>query len=346
MSTTADYVGRNCPHCGAVDSLATDDAFGEVACTECALVVAMGLEENAFNRYNENATYDDVDRHREHGDAKLAANISGVGTSSVTAPQSTTVAAKVVLHPVMMNCMRGLQKKSGLPEAVLDRAVAIARLFVGGRRARGQRVERQQDVSAACLMIAAEEANQPIPVAEVRFLDAAVGAVELRRVEIVQELKMTESERRLRSVFAENLLTKYILKLGLQVSIYQPHCMRLLSVISGVEELAGLTVVDRIVVALLLARTENTLSWEAASSGTVSRAASYSGMSTETVYASFCAKAHLDCAKVVKVMQKATGALSRIKKAFMELSATAIKKCRDEGSAIDDVESERKRLKV
>ncbi|CBH14228.1 hypothetical protein, conserved [Trypanosoma brucei gambiense DAL972] len=314
MSTTTDFVGRNCPHCSAVDSLQTDDVMGEVACTACALVVAMGLEENVFTRYNENATYEDVDHHRERN-ANPTAATSAAGSLSAADPHMSSTSSKVVLHPTMLNCMRGLHKKAVLPEPVLDRGIELARAFVGGRRARGQRVERQPDVAAACLMIAAEEAQQPLPLAEVRCLDSSLGDVELRRADIVRELHLEDSERRLRDTFADNLLVKYILKLGLQVSLYLPHCKRLLTALGRVEALAGLTVADRVTTALLLARTAQTLSWE---QGTHISKGKECDLGMEAIYANFSSKAHLEVTKVNKIMHLAVDVLPLIQAAFQD----------------------------
>ncbi|KEG09617.1 transcription factor IIB [Trypanosoma grayi] len=357
MATTSDFVGKNCPFCGAVDSLQTDDALGEVACTECALVVAMGLEENALTRYNKDATYDDVDRHREGDEMNPSSSSAAAAAAGGAAMGGASLGgvnlAKVTLHPAMLNCIRGLQKKSGAPEQAIGRAVDIAKHVVGGRRARGQRLEKQQDVAAACFMIAAEQLNHPVPLAELRCLDASLGDVEYRRAEIVKETRMEEEERRLKSVFVDNLLTTYLLKLGLQVSLYMPHCKRLLEALRHVEALAYVGVVDRVIMSLLLARTSRSFQWEGKppahqsnNSGAVGGAPT-----TEALYANFAAKAHLDVGKVKKVMQTAADNLRAIVEAFDAAAAAAAADARPVNSSRKedddgDVGPEAKRVKV
>nr|CCC92796.1 unnamed protein product [Trypanosoma congolense IL3000] len=243
----------------------------------------------------------------------------------------------------MLNCIRGLHKKAALPELVLSRATELARGFVGGRRARGQRVERQQDVAAACLMIAAEESKLPLPLAEMRFLDTSLGDVELRRAEVVRELRLEEDEKRLRESFSDNLLVKYVLKLGLQVSLYVPHCKRLLEAISHVEVLASMTDVDRIIIALLLARTVHTLSWVR---GSNKASGSESNIGTETVYANFASKAHLDVAKIRKLMNTAGDSLHLIRAAFNDVVDSDGNVKRECVSAESEVSGERKHFKT
>ncbi|ESL06437.1 transcription factor IIB [Trypanosoma rangeli SC58] len=315
MATTADFVGRNCPHCGAIDSLETDDALGEVACTECALVVAMGLEENALTRYNKDATYDDVDKHREREDAMASTLHALAASASTTGPSGRDVLPKVALHPAMLNCIRSLQKKSAVPEQVIARAVNIAKRFVGGRRARGQRVEKQQEVAAACFMIAAEQMSHPVPLLELRHLDPAIGNVEYRRAEIVKETRMEDEELRLKAVYVDNLLTVYLRKLSLQLSLYMPRCKRILGALQQIDAIRGAGVVDKIIMALLLVLTSPRFEGEGNPSPLTARSSGVGG-GTETVYANFAAKAHLDVGKVKRVMQVATQNLQAIVEAF------------------------------
>lgn len=325
MSTTADFVGRNCPHCGAIDSLHTDDALGEVACTECALVVAMGLEENALTRFNKDATYEDVDQYRERKDVNMSTLLSQASPSSGMLSSSSSTAAnalaKVTLHPAMLNCIRSLQKRSAVPEMAIARAVEIAKQFVGGRRARGQRVEKQQDVAAACFMIAAEQMNHPVPLAELRCLDATLGDVEYRRVEIVKETRMEEEESRLKSVYVDNLLTAYLRRLGLQLSLYMPHCKRLLEAFQRVNRVAVVGVADKVIMALLLAQTAPGLQCEEKSTALSAVGGNMHGSrdaahATERIYGNFAAKAHLDVGKVKKLMQTAVENHKAIVEAF------------------------------
>ncbi|KAH9600664.1 Transcription factor IIB [Trypanosoma melophagium] len=370
MATTADFIGKNCPYCGAVDSLQADDALGEVACTECALVVAMGLEENALTRFNKDATYDDVDRHREPDndgfgtETSQSITASALSSSAGVGGSSGVNVSKVTLHPAMLNCIRGLQKKSAVQEQVIGRAVDLAKHVVGGRRARGQRVERQNDIAAACFMIAAEQLNHPVPLAELRCLDASLGDVEFRRSEIVRELHMEEEERRLKACFVDNLLTTYVLKLGLQVSLYLPQCKRLMEAIQHVDAFTRVGTVDKIIMALLLSRTSREFQLDgkpplvkgSSISGSSTGNSGNNALSTETVYANFAAKAHLDAGKVKKLMQMTTDNLNAIMKEFDALSTAKTnddhnkklndKPIKSENDDNDNVASDTKRIKV
>ncbi|EKF30385.1 hypothetical protein MOQ_005807 [Trypanosoma cruzi marinkellei] len=324
MATTADFMGKNCPHCGAIDSLETDDALGEVACTECALVVAMGLEENVSTRYDKDATYDDVDRHRKREDMSVPTpNALSLSCSASKTPGGD-MTSKITLHPAMLNCIRGLQKKSALPEQVIGRAVELAKRFVGGRRARGQRIERQLDVAAACFMIAAEQMNHPVPLAELRHLDASLGDVGYRRAEIVKETHMEGEERRLKAMYVDNLITTYLRKLSLQLSLYMPRCKRLLEVLHQVDSLSDVGVVEKIIMALLLALTSQSFQWEEKTSVVNTTGNSFGGStnSPEAIYANFAAKANLDVGKVNKVMQTAKENLQAIVAAFTAADST------------------------
>ncbi|RNF25374.1 transcription factor IIB [Trypanosoma conorhini] len=322
MATTADFVGRNCPHCGAIDSLETDDALGEVACTECALVVAMGLEENALTRYDKDATYEDADKHRAREDTTASTLHALSASSSAMGPPGGDMLPKVALHPAMLNCIRSLQKKSGVPEQAIGRAVNIARRFVGGRRARGQRVGKQQDVAAACFMIAAEQLSHPVPMLELRQLDPAIGNVEYPRAEIVKETHMEDEELRLKAVYVDNLLTVYLRKLSLQLSLYMPRCKRLLEAVQRVDALRSAGVVDKIVMSLLLTLTSPSFEVERRPPLPAARSSGV-GRGTETVYANFAAKAHLDVGKVKRVMQTALQHLQAIEEAFAATTASA-----------------------
>ncbi|ESS68139.1 hypothetical protein TCDM_03110 [Trypanosoma cruzi Dm28c] len=324
MATTADFLGKNCPHCGAIDSLETDDVLGEVACTECAIVVAMGLEESVSTRYDKDATYDDVDRHRKREDMSVSTPHALSLSSSASKTPGGDTTGKIILHPAMLNCIRGLQKKSALPEQVIGRAVELARRFVGGRRARGQRIEKQQDVAAACFMIAAEQMSHPVPLAELRHLDAALGDVEYRRAEIVKETQMEEEERRLKAMYVDNLLTIYLRKLSLQLSLYMPRCKRLFGVLHHVDSLSEVGVVDRIIMSLLLALTSRSFQWEKKTPvvNTTGNSVIGSTNSPEAICANFAAKANLDIGKVNKVMKTANENLQAILAAFAATDST------------------------
>lgn len=359
MATVDDFVGLNCPYCGAVDSLETDEARGEVACTECARVVAMGLEENVLTRFNKDATYDDVDHHAgdaENADATAFGALGGTGegsgggrlgqASSSTGLSRTEAAAlaagvvgplsrdanseaaqlaryaKVQLHPKMRRQIDNLCHVSRRSEDVVTRAVTIAKQYVGYRRDRGLRLEHQRESAAACFLLATEMCGQPVPVAELRVLDPSIGDVESCRRDVVAATKMDAAEKQLREVFASNLLRYYIRLLHLQMIRYEVPCLALLEVLKQLPqvEMAQLVDADRAVIAVLLARMEPSIQWE----GKPPYDAAIEPR-PDVARASFASSAHLNAQRVHKLVETAQRFLPEIRTRFVTQLATMTK---------------------
>lgn len=335
MATVNDFTGRNCPFCGAEDSLEADEVMGEVACVECAKVVAMGLEESAMTRFNKDATYEDVDNYAgEEGGpcggravgsdgvsrATAAALADGVILSRVgagAADLSTEAGraaqyAKTTLHPKMRQLIENLCRVSRRNEDVKVTALGIAKTFVGYRRAHGVKVEHLGEVAAACFLLATEINEDPVPQAELRVLDHSLKNVELRRREIVVDTKMEATEQHLRTVFAENLIRRYIRLLRLQRSAYEATCLALYRAIrrlgGAATDVASLVDSERVVAAVLLARYDWSIPWEEKPVADGSQQPPVT-----TSYAAFAATAHLPEQHVLKVMQTVKRHLPAIK---------------------------------
>lgn len=348
MATVDDYIGKICPYCGATDSMEADEARGEVACVNCASVVAMGLEENVLTRFNKDATFADADQDAwdpEVGGGKegvsvgratvrtaglsreeAAAAAAGVLLRSVSATDSSEAAkyAKTTLHPRMSRQLENLFRLSRrCDEAILRDGIEIAKYFVGYRRERSVRVEHQNEVAAACLMIAAELRRLPIPLAEMRVLDSSLKDIESRRHEVLQDTKMTAKVERVKSQFVPNLIRYYIELMHLQILRYEKPCLALFEAIricaaktddSRVSELTLLVEAEKAVMAVLLARTEQSIQW--------SSKPPYNPATdppVATVHSSFAASAHLQSQRVTRIMRAAEKPLQLITEEFSRL---------------------------
>ncbi|CAG9571538.1 conserved hypothetical protein [Leishmania major strain Friedlin] len=356
MATAADYVGKNCPYCGAIDSIETDEARGEAACVNCATVVAMGLEENVATRFEKDATYADVDRggnvgwDPENGGAigratarnagltreEAAAAAAGLlrhpnAAASVTSAGpfgDTAKYAKTRLHPRMSAQLEVFFRLSRRhDEAILRDAIALAKHFVGFRRERGMRVEHQTEVAAASVMLAAEHLGQPIPLSEMRVLDGTLKDVESRRQEILDATNLGEEMAQMTKQYAPNLIHYYVRLLQLPLICYEMPCLALFRAIRqceskpdpGASELAVFVEAEKVVMAVLLARTESRLQWPnkppppADPSAEPSRA---------ILYSSFASRAHLQPARVEKLMRVAERSVPLIQPEFERLMQT------------------------
>jgi len=305
MSTTDDFVGRDCPLCGAVDSLETDEARGEVACTECAKIVCMGLEESLQTRFLKDATFEDADNRASpqssSPDQVWSTRVGRTGTMTrqeainalrrsgaspldgkgdhfgPSGPNGRSLSAspamieetyrRTILHPRVTQRLEAFCKLSRRPaELLLPRATAMAKHFIGVRRARGDKVDKLFETAAACVLLAAEQVGLPIPLAELRTMDPTIGDVEVRRRDIITETKRTEEfDVHLRSLFSKHLIRYYIRLLFLQRSAYETACGALLeavqSLVPTTSELAQLVDAERIAGIVLLARTDHRLQW-------------------------------------------------------------------------------------
>ncbi|EPY23397.1 transcription factor IIB [Strigomonas culicis] len=353
-----DFVGRNCPLCGAVDSLDTDEARGEVACTECACVVAMGLAESEQNRFVGDATFEDVDRKNatfesDGGQGAVAGSAAVTRSKAVAlaagarreerAPQASggsSKYAKTNLHPKMRDIMDVLCESIKSGDVVRYKAYELARHFVGQRRERGHRVDQLEETAAACFQLAAEMHRRPVPLAELRQMAPSLKDVESRRKEVVREVGLGEVDRQLRQDFAPNLIRFYIRMLHAQMAKYEAACIALAEAVKGAastsdsRELATLSEVDRCVAAVLLARTSTQVTWEGKPRYDPSQEPPLA-----TAYDSFAASANLNATHVRRVMATVTGQLRLITPLFEKAMARAAKG----GAAEEAVEKTLKR---
>ncbi|KAG5482915.1 hypothetical protein LSCM1_06952 [Leishmania martiniquensis] len=349
MATAADYVGKNCPYCGAINSIETDEARGEAACVDCATVVAMGLEENVATRFEKDATYADVDRggdvgwDLERGGAigrataknagltreEAAASAAGLLRRSTAAALGASASpfgdtakyASTKLHPRMSGQLEAFFRLSRrCDEAILRDAIALAKHFVGFRRERGVRVEHQTEVAAASVMLAAELQGQPIPLSEMRVLDGTLKDVESRRQEILEAANLGEEVALAAKKYVPNLIHYYVRLLQLPLIGYEMPCLALFRAIRqceskpdpGASELAMFVEAEKVVMAVLLARTEPRLQWPGKPPLPVEP-------SRATLYSSFASSAHLQPGRVEKVMRVAEKAVPLIQLEFGRL---------------------------
>eukprot|EP00796_Vickermania_ingenoplastis_P001304 gene1304-754_t len=336
MSTTADFVGRDCPLCGAADALETDDVRGEVACTACAKVVVMGLEESVQTRFLKDATFEDADRHaaddpsastvwsatggtlgaQTRQDAAAAVHRRAGTSSAIAASAVEEQYRKVLLNPRLKSTIEALGELSRRQsDGIIVRAIALAKHFVGGRRARGEKVDRLPETAAACFLLAAEQLGTPVPTAELRCMDPTVNDVDTRRQEIIRETNRTQEFINLSAVYAINLIRYYIRLLHLQRSAYEPACVALHEALKSLmttrTDIAQLVEAERVVAAVLLARTEPSLSWADKPPYLPDEQ-----IPLLTVYDGFAEKARLPPARIRKVMQLVTGCLTQIRPIF------------------------------
>ncbi|KAG5509294.1 hypothetical protein GH5_06382 [Leishmania sp. Ghana 2012 LV757] len=352
MATAADYVGKNCPYCGAIDSIETDEARGEAACVDCATVVAMGLEENVATRFEKDATYADVDRggdvgwDLENGGAMGRATAKTTGLTREEAAASaagllrrpnaaalganagpfgdTAKYAKTKLHPRMSGQLEAFFRLSRrCDEAILRDAIALAKHFVGFRRERGVRVEHQTEVAAASVMLAAELLGQPIPLSEMRVLDGTLKDVESRRQEILEAANLGQEMAHVANKYVPNLIHYYVQLLQLPLIRYEMPCIALFHAIRqceskpdpGASELAMFVEAEKVVMAVLLARTEPRLVWP-------NKPPPPAEPSRTTLYSSFASSAHLQPGRVEKLMRVAEKAVPLIQPEFDRLIQT------------------------
>ncbi|CAJ1020792.1 putative Transcription factor IIB C-terminal module 1 [Leishmania utingensis] len=353
MATAADYVGKNCPYCGAVDSIETDEARGEAACVNCATVVAMGLEESVATRFEKDATHADVDRGGdadwdvENGGAigrataknagltreEAAACAAGLLRCPMTAVQGTNAGpfgdtakyAKTKLHPRMSAQLEVFFRLSRrYDEAILRDAIALAKHFVGFRRERGVRVEHQTEVAAASLMLASERLGQPIPLSEMRVLDGTLKDIESRRLEIIDATNLREEMAQMAKKYVPNLIHYYVQLLQLPLINYEMPCLALFHAIRqcenksdpGASELAVFVEAEKVIMAVLLARTEPRLQWPNKPLPPTDPSAE---PSRATLYSSFASNAHLQPVRVEKLMRVAERAVPLIQPEFNRL---------------------------
>ncbi|KAK7196420.1 hypothetical protein NESM_000579300 [Novymonas esmeraldas] len=354
MATAADYVGKGCPFCGAVDSIETDEVRGEAACVNCATVVAMGLEENVATRYEKDATHADVDRDNDWdgngGVGRATARGGGLtrdeaaaAAAGVLRRTATGAAAhggnlgpfgdaapygRTRLHPRMSGQLEALFRLSRRhDEAILRDAVALAKHLVGFRRERGIRVEHQTEVSAACLMLAAERLGHPIPLAEMRVLDGSLKDVESRRQEVVEAANMGAEMAALAAKYVPNLILYYVQLQQLPLIHYERPCLALVEAMRvcertaavGAAGLAAAVEAEKAVMAVLLARAEPRLQWP----GKPQQPADPNNEPPRaTLYTGFASSAHLQPARVEKLMRVAERAVPLIEPEFARLMRT------------------------
>ncbi|KPA75089.1 hypothetical protein ABB37_08767 [Leptomonas pyrrhocoris] len=347
MATTADYVGKNCPYCGAIDSIETDEARGEAACTACATVIAMGLEESVATRWEKDVTFADADREDWRDAENSGSGSSGRATAKnagLTREEAAAAAAgllrrptqstdsfdaakyeKTKLHPRQSRALEALFRLSRRhDEDILLDAMALAKRFVGHRRERSVRVEHQTEVAAACLMLAAERHGQPIPLGEVRVLDPSLKDVESRRREVIEETNLRDEVGKLDKKMVPNLIHYYLQLLQLPLVRYEQPCLALFKAIrnceatndAGAAELALLVEAEKVVMAVLLARTAPQLRWGNKPTAAPDPAAE---PPAATLYSSFASSAHLQPQRVQKIMRVAEKVLPRLAAEFHRL---------------------------
>jgi hypothetical protein len=349
MATAADYVGKNCPYCGAVDSIETDEVRGEAACTECATVIAMGLEENVATRWEKDATFADADRDdwRNQDDNRNEIGRAKAKNAGLTREEAAAAAAgllrrpahsaeffdtskyeKTKLHPRQSRVLETLFRLSRRQdEVILQEAIALAKRFVGYRRERSMRVEHQAEVAAACLMLAAEHHGQPIPLSEMRVLDPSLRDVESRRREIIDETNLQAEVAKFEQKTVQNLTFYYLQLLQLPLVRYEQPCLALFQAIRNCEakndptaaELALLVEAEKVVMAVLLARTSPQLHWSNKPTAPPDPAAE---PPLATLYSSFASRAHLPPQRVQKIMRVAEKVLPSLADEFHRLMAT------------------------
>lgn len=396
MSTTDDFVGRDCPLCGAVDSLETDEARGEVACTECAKVVCLGLEESLQTRFVKDATFEDADNRaspqlsspdqiwstrlgrtgtltrqeavnalQRSGAASQQGNYGSDGQGGVNSSSLSTSPAAVeetyrrtVLHPRVTQRLEALCKLSRRPvHLLLPRATAIAKHFIGVRRARGDKVDKLFETAAACVVLAAEQVGLPIPLAELRMMDPTIRDIEVRRRDIIAETKRVEEfDVQLRSQFSTNLTRYYIRLLYLQRSAYEVACEALFEAVQTLVpttfELAQLVDAERVVGVVLLARTDRRLQWPSRPSYSPSTAVvgvsendwmkerreeeeTFTPAAAAAFYQNFAKLAQLPAARVLKVMEIMTSFVPKLVPVF-QVKYQAMANSKESGESRSD----------
>lgn len=357
MSTPGDFVGRDCPLCGAENSIETDDVHGEVACTSCAKVIAMGLEESLSTRFLKDVTFDDADNHASRDDVGAVWSMSGGRSAPLTRSEAVEAAQgltgdklastmstgglekqyrRTVLHPSMNRRLETLCRLTRRPEeSVLREAVLLAKQFVGVRRARGEKIDKMNETSAACILLAAERLAAPIPLAELRLIDPTVRDVERRREDIIRELQLQKEYENLREAFPLNLSRYYMRLLHLSRDAYENAVIALYSVIQSLvdshPEIAHLVEAERIVAAVLLLRFDRRLHWPERPKYSNSEMSSSSALKEQ--YEGFASLAQLPASRLFKVMESVSRVVPAMQAPFAAEYDRLIKRAAASASA-------------
>ncbi|CAD2221942.1 transcription factor IIB [Angomonas deanei] len=356
MTTVDDFGGRSCPYCGALNSLEADDARGEVACTECARVVAMGLEENTQTRFVKDAVFGDLNE-----DGSGPGTVSGSGTLSrsdavaIAEGRQAGKGAQASKANKYSRALHGQERVRQRLETLCDlirrgdpvkeEALEILSVFVGRRKERNEKLDKMNESIAACVMLAAARCRTPLPLPELRTLDPSLGDVDLRRKDVVREVQLAEEEKQNRANYAKDLVKHYIRLLQMQMSKYEEPCLTLLEVLrtaareqTGVcAPLSKLSEDGLCVAAVLLARTQSSFQW--------SGKPTYDKTSeppTEVFYQSFAALSHLSATFVTKIMATVKPAVEVLVSRFNEArQQKAEKVAKKEGDAPTTLKRER-----
>ena len=178
---SARLLERPCPNCGARDSLEVDNSRGEIACSECAVVVVMGMEESESTRFTKDATMADADEDTRGG--VDGSHMAGRGSSATAG-----------LNPRMVALLRVLREHSGVPESVVSEAAEMCRQFAVKQKERNARVEKPLPLTAACFHVASVFVHYPILTHELIAYDRTLSSQDIvaRRTALLSDLRLGE----------------------------------------------------------------------------------------------------------------------------------------------------------
>ena len=160
------YAKKECPFCGEVGSLEVDTVEAEVFCTECAMVVARGLEEDEATRYLGDEGLSAVTR------TEGAAADEGGDEGGRGGMMSMSENAKYTLVPASaQQYLAELDDKAKLGTRFAPAALTLFEEFMRSFKLRTGRASTAGDggelaLATACYMLASARRFTPCPVHE------------------------------------------------------------------------------------------------------------------------------------------------------------------------------------
>lgn len=228
---------RPCSNCGARDSLQLDACRGEIACEECGVVVAAGLEEDEGTRYVKDAVI-----------AEVGDETRGRATHTRNEQGSHHEVSKA-LNSKIVSYLRRLQEKSKSTDAVLNDAVELCRVISVKKREVNERIEKPFATAAACFQLASQRQHVPISHHELIGIDRSLSALDVKNkmVELLQTLNLAAIPV---AVLHRDALRYYLMRLRWNIMLCEGPA---LAVVESLEALKveRLDILDEVVGALL-----------------------------------------------------------------------------------------------
>lgn len=231
---------RPCSNCGSKNCLQLDASRGEIACEECGVVVAEGLEEDEGTRYVKDAT------RAEAGDSTRG----GLdGETFARKAQSSHHEVSKVLNSRTVSYLRKFQEKSKTAEAVLNDAIELCRVISVKKREMNERIDKPFATAAACYQLASQRQHVPLSHHELISIDPSLGALDVRSkvAMLLNSLNLTPIPP---AVLQKDALKHYLARLGWNIMLCEGAAMQIIAALRSLS-VEGLDALDEVVAALL-----------------------------------------------------------------------------------------------